>query len=307
MRRRERVHQRSAGPPGSPSLACQAVRLPQARPGRRNDFVHYGLRNKKLLFGLGLELILVLVAIIGPYLAKNPPTQITPYPLQRPGSKFWLGTDLTGYDLYLQLQTAYIRASFQTGIHESSSPQAIAVPDGGAKASVGPDLTTEAIQIADDICEAAILADGGTASWVTMAYFPEAQRFQVAPMTPQLYDGLSGVALFLAAAARVKRQNSASGNGATIPGRHYSRDRYAFDASDPGRERNRSRTRSGLRGVRIGPLRRVSAGIRAFGPRRSHRPARYASPHLRRRSPRPIEWIGWRDRRTSRALRSHGR
>ncbi len=54
-------------------------------PRRRSDFLHYGLRNKKLLFGLGVELILVLVAIIGPYLAKNPPMQITVFPLQHPG------------------------------------------------------------------------------------------------------------------------------------------------------------------------------------------------------------------------------
>ena len=54
------------------------------------------------------------MAIIGPYLAKNPPTQITPFPLQRPGSKFWLGTDLTGYDLYSQL-TNGLRESYLVG------------------------------------------------------------------------------------------------------------------------------------------------------------------------------------------------
>jgi peptide/nickel transport system permease protein len=83
-------------------------------PRKRNDFVYYGLRNKKLLFGLGLELVLVLVAIIGPYLAKNPAMYITPYPLKKPGSEFWLGTDLTGYDLYSQL-TNGLRESYLVG------------------------------------------------------------------------------------------------------------------------------------------------------------------------------------------------
>ena len=103
----------------APATAVAATGLPAGpgaagTPRRRNDILHYGLRNKKLLFGLGLELILVLVAIIGPYLAKNPPMQITIFPLQRPGSKFWLGTDITGYDLYSQL-TNGLRESYLVG------------------------------------------------------------------------------------------------------------------------------------------------------------------------------------------------
>ncbi len=103
----------------APAAAVAATGLPggpgaASAPRRRNDFLHYGLRNKKLLFGLGLELILVLVAIIGPYLAKNPPMYITPYPLQKPGSQYWLGTDLTGYDLYSQLSNG-LRESYLVG------------------------------------------------------------------------------------------------------------------------------------------------------------------------------------------------
>jgi peptide/nickel transport system permease protein len=103
----------------APARAVAATGLPAgpgatAAPRRRNDILHYGLRNGKLLFGLGLELVLVLVAIIGPYLAKNPPLEITPFPLQHPGSRFWLGTDLTGYDLYSQL-TNGLRESYLVG------------------------------------------------------------------------------------------------------------------------------------------------------------------------------------------------
>jgi len=103
----------------APAPAVAATGLPAGPAGTavhrgRNDILHYGLRNKKLLFGLSLELILVLLAIIGPYLAKNPPMEITPYPLQHPGSKYWLGTDLTGYDLYSQL-TNGLRESYLVG------------------------------------------------------------------------------------------------------------------------------------------------------------------------------------------------
>ena len=103
----------------APAAAVAATGLPAGpgsagAPRRRNDFLHYGLRNRKLLFGLSLELILVLVAIIGPYLAKNPAMYITPYPLKKPGGDFWLGTDLTGYDLYSQL-TNGLRESYLVG------------------------------------------------------------------------------------------------------------------------------------------------------------------------------------------------
>jgi peptide/nickel transport system permease protein len=95
-----------------------AVGLPSvpgtgSAPRRRNDFLYYGLRNKKLIFGASLELILVLAAIIGPMLAKYQPLQTT-IPLQRPGSQHWLGTDLTGYDLYSQL-TNGLRESYLIG------------------------------------------------------------------------------------------------------------------------------------------------------------------------------------------------
>ena len=96
----------AVGVPGGPGAA--------GTPRRRNDILYYGLRNKKLVIGLGVELLLILAAIIGPYLAKNPPMQITPFPMQKPGSKFWLGTDLTGYDLYSQLANG-LRESYLVG------------------------------------------------------------------------------------------------------------------------------------------------------------------------------------------------
>lgn len=81
---------------------------------RRGDFVYYGLRNKKLIFGVCLELLLVLFAIIGPIIAKNPPQAFTGHSLQHPGSKFWLGTDNLGEDLFSQLATG-TRESYLIG------------------------------------------------------------------------------------------------------------------------------------------------------------------------------------------------
>ena len=81
---------------------------------KRSDFVYYGLRNKKLVFGLGLELFFILLAIIGPVLAKYPPNAFTGVPLAHPGSKFWLGTDQLGHDLYSQV-TNGLRVSYLVG------------------------------------------------------------------------------------------------------------------------------------------------------------------------------------------------
>ncbi len=69
---------------------------------KRSDFLYYGLRNKKLVFGLTLEALLVLFAIIGPLIAKYSDTSFNA-PLQHPGGTYWLGTDNLGHDVFSQL------------------------------------------------------------------------------------------------------------------------------------------------------------------------------------------------------------
>src|SRR5215469_14078131 len=70
---------------------------------KRSDFLYYGLRNKKLMFGIILELLLVLLAIIGPIIAKYPDKAYTGFPAQRPGSRFWLGTTDVSQDVFSQV------------------------------------------------------------------------------------------------------------------------------------------------------------------------------------------------------------
>ena len=85
-----------------------------AAPPKRNEFIYYGLRNPKLLFGLTVEVLLVLAAIIAPFFAKYAPLATTNMAVQHPGSTFWLGTDLNGYDMYSQL-TYGLRESYLIG------------------------------------------------------------------------------------------------------------------------------------------------------------------------------------------------
>ena len=54
-------------------------------PRRRGDFLYYGLRNKKLVFGLGLELLLVLCRDHRADDRQVPAGSLTGAPLQHPG------------------------------------------------------------------------------------------------------------------------------------------------------------------------------------------------------------------------------
>ena len=55
------LEERAATPPAAPGKKAK----------RANDFLYYGLRNKKLVFGLGLELLILLLAIIRPTIANR--------------------------------------------------------------------------------------------------------------------------------------------------------------------------------------------------------------------------------------------
>jgi peptide/nickel transport system permease protein len=86
---------------------------PSKKPKRANDFLYYGLRNKKLVFGLSLELLLVLLAIIGPTISPNNTSDY--FKLNAaPGGLNWLGTDFQGHDVFAQLVNG-LRESYLVG------------------------------------------------------------------------------------------------------------------------------------------------------------------------------------------------
>ncbi|MBD2078639.1 type 2 lantipeptide synthetase LanM [Leptolyngbya sp. FACHB-17] len=61
----------------------------------------------------------------------------------------------------------------------------------------------EAEAIAAEIENAALLEPDGSASWIALTYLPEVERFQFRPLGDTLYDGRSGIALFLAAMSMI--------------------------------------------------------------------------------------------------------
>jgi len=93
-------------------------------PRKRGDFVYYGLRNKKLLFGLGLELLFVLAALIGPVIAKYNPNALIGTSLSKPSGTYWLGTDNLGRDIFSQLVNG-LRESYLVGALGATSASVV--------------------------------------------------------------------------------------------------------------------------------------------------------------------------------------
>ncbi len=105
----------------------------------------------------------------------------------------------------LERQLSFLRASFE--LHgggpkmvDNTDPKASELP---GEDEAGPDdFLAEALRIAQQIRGAARSFQEGV-SWNTIAYHAAAQRYQFEPMAPNFYDGLCGVALFLAAAQKL--------------------------------------------------------------------------------------------------------
>jgi peptide/nickel transport system permease protein len=90
-----------------------AATAPGTRPAHRSDFLYYGLRNKKLVFGLSLELLLILFAIVGPVISPHNTTDFFKLGAA-PSGQNWLGTDSFGHDIFAQL-AAGLRQSYLVG------------------------------------------------------------------------------------------------------------------------------------------------------------------------------------------------
>jgi peptide/nickel transport system permease protein len=93
-------------PPGVLSGAPAAAR-------RGGEFLHYAVRNRKLVLGLALEALFVLAAIFGPLISPHNLTDYFP-PHQPPSARHWLGTDYFGHDVFAQLVNG-LRTSYLVG------------------------------------------------------------------------------------------------------------------------------------------------------------------------------------------------
>jgi peptide/nickel transport system permease protein len=85
---------------GAPTVAFPVV---QAR-SRRRDFVNGLVRNKGALAGLIILVLLILAAILAPYITRYDPIEIDPPSRTLPPSRdHWMGTDAFGRDIYTRV------------------------------------------------------------------------------------------------------------------------------------------------------------------------------------------------------------
>ncbi|HUV28440.1 MAG TPA: ABC transporter permease [Anaerolineales bacterium] len=82
---------------------------------KKNEFVFFAFRNKKVIIGIVVILIFLLFALVGPNFTENDPFDFA-YPSgpSKPSPDYWLGTTMFGQDVYSQF-TNGLRATFLVG------------------------------------------------------------------------------------------------------------------------------------------------------------------------------------------------
>ena len=80
------------------------------------EMLHFAVRNRKLVVGLGITLSMLLFAVVGPFLAHHPPLEYGGKLSWAPTTKdgYWFGTTLLGQDVYSQFVTG-LRLAFLVG------------------------------------------------------------------------------------------------------------------------------------------------------------------------------------------------
>jgi len=121
--------------------------------------------------------------------------------------------ELNEQDLSLQLR--FIRASlyFKEALHtgnnynETNSAEVSGLPEAPDKER----LTSLFFEIGRQLKAEAIFSENGTCSWITAGIIPGSDRYRLEPMSVYLYDGIAGVALFLAALGTLTNNSEITG------------------------------------------------------------------------------------------------
>lgn len=113
-----------------------------------SEWLYYSLRNRKLMAGLGVEVLFVVGAVIGPAIS---PHSLTDYfqPYLRPSLAHWLGTDNLGHDVFAQLVYG-LRTSYLVGALGAVCASAIGMALGFAAGYRGG-LLDEVLQMVTNI------------------------------------------------------------------------------------------------------------------------------------------------------------
>jgi len=81
----------------------------------RSEFLYFALRNGKLRVGLVIVLLFLVLALIGPTLARNKPfAYVNSRGAEPPSAEYWFGTTFFGQDVFAQFVLG-LRATFLVG------------------------------------------------------------------------------------------------------------------------------------------------------------------------------------------------
>lgn len=105
----------------APGLAAETPAVTRYR----GEFLHYALRNPKLVFGLCLETLFVLAAVFGPVISAHNTTDFFATYLP-PSAQHWFGTDNLGHDLFAEVVSG-LRDSYLVGALGALSAAVIGV------------------------------------------------------------------------------------------------------------------------------------------------------------------------------------
>ncbi len=106
----------TAGPQAIAAVDELAKKLPQRDMSAGGEMLYFARRNRKLVVGLSITLLMLLFAVVGPFFARHPALEyggrLSVHPTTHDG--YWLGTTLLGQDVYAQFVTG-LRLAFLVG------------------------------------------------------------------------------------------------------------------------------------------------------------------------------------------------
>ena len=82
---------------------------------RRREIVYFALRDRKVVIGATLLLMLFILAIVGPWLRAYGPNEYVGPAAQAPSAEYWFGTTMFGQDVFVQFVHG-LGATFLVGI-----------------------------------------------------------------------------------------------------------------------------------------------------------------------------------------------
>lgn len=100
---------------GAPGTADAAGGPEPTTERKTSEFLHFAVRNPKLLIGLGIVLSLLLLGIIGPLFIEHGPNEYVGPKSQPPNGEYWLGTTSFGQDVWAQFVFG-LRSTFLIGV-----------------------------------------------------------------------------------------------------------------------------------------------------------------------------------------------